>query len=216
VSAGARLTGAQVATLPAHAQLAYENAYVHALRPVFIVAACIAAVGFLLSLALRELPLRATAASSQGLEDALAAPKAESSLAELDRSIARLVSREDRRAFNEQVRERAGVDVSPGAVWALARFGSYGVAGTRAMARELQIDDARIAAVVDELHKRGLIVGSDGDAALTPAGQEVANHVISARREQLQWMLSERDGKSEPEVKLLLESLCVELAGQRP
>ena len=43
VAGGARLTGAQVASLPAAARLAYENAYVHALRPVFLVAAGVGA-----------------------------------------------------------------------------------------------------------------------------------------------------------------------------
>ena len=37
-------------------------------------------------------------------------------------------------AFNERIGERAGVDLSPGAVWALVRFGSYGIDGTREFA----------------------------------------------------------------------------------
>ncbi len=39
IAKGGRLTGAQVASMPAPGRLAYENAYVHALRPVFLVAA---------------------------------------------------------------------------------------------------------------------------------------------------------------------------------
>src|SRR5207248_2572309 len=45
----ARLTGAQVARLPPAPRHAYEEAYVHALHPVFIVAAGVAAAGFALS-----------------------------------------------------------------------------------------------------------------------------------------------------------------------
>ena len=97
VAGGARLTGAQVASLPGEAKLAYENAYVHALQPVFLVAAAIAAVGFLLSLRLREQPLRATASTSGGLGDALAAPKSPDSLAEIDRALGMLVGAERRR-----------------------------------------------------------------------------------------------------------------------
>jgi hypothetical protein len=122
--------------LPSTARLAYENAYVHALRPVFLVAAGISAVGFVLSLRLRERPLRATASPSQGLDDALAAPKSPSSLAELDRALSVLVSAERRRSFNRRVAPRAGIDLSAGAIWALARFGRYGIEGTREMARE--------------------------------------------------------------------------------
>jgi hypothetical protein len=70
---GGRLTRAQVTGLPAAARLIYENAYVHALQPVFLVAAAVTGLGVLLSLRLRERPLRATASTSQGLDDVLEA-----------------------------------------------------------------------------------------------------------------------------------------------
>ncbi len=141
VAGGARLTGAQVASLPAAARLAYENAYVHALRPVFLVAAGVGALGFVLSLRLRERPLRATASTSQGLDDALAVPKSPSSLAEIDRALGVLVSREDRRAFNEGWVCAPASIISSGAIWALARFGSYGIDGTRELAQEQAVED---------------------------------------------------------------------------
>lgn len=216
VAGGARLTGAQVETLPASARLAYENAYVHALRPVFLVAAGVAAVGFLLSLRLRERPLRATASTSQGLDDALAAPKGASSLAELDRSLSVLVSRERRQAFNERVAARASVDLSSGAIWALARFGSYGVQGTREMAGEQAIEDERIEAVERELREHGLVADGEQGPQLTPAGQAMSDQVLSARRDELRAMLADDNSNQAPEVHELLERLCVELAGQQP
>jgi EmrB/QacA subfamily drug resistance transporter len=216
VAGGARLTGAQVGSLPAAARLAYENAYVHALRPVFLVAAGVGALGFLLSLRLRERPLRATASTSQGLDDALAAPKSSSSLAELDRALSVLVSREDRRAFNERVGVRASVDLSSGAIWALARFDSYGIEGTREMAQEQAVEDERVVAVEGELRERGLVVEEDGKARLTPAGLAMADQVLSARRDELRAMLADNATQRVPEVQQLLEQLCVELSGQRP
>jgi EmrB/QacA subfamily drug resistance transporter len=216
VAGGGRLTGAQVESLPAAGRLAYENAYVHALRPVFLVAAGVGAVGFLLSLRLRERPLRATASTSQGLDDALAAPKSPTSVAELDRSLSVLVSREDRRAFNERVGARAGVDLDPGAIWALARFDSYGIDGTREMAHEQGIDDEHIVAVERELRERGLVADVDGGAQLTPAGLAMADQMLSARRGELRAMLADNATQQVPEVHQLLERLCVELAGQRP
>jgi EmrB/QacA subfamily drug resistance transporter len=216
VAGGGRLTGAQVESLPARARLAYENAYVHALQPVFLVAAGVAAVGFLLSLRLRERPLRATASTSQGLDDALAAPKSSSSLAELDRALGVLVSRERRRAFAERVADRAGVDLSTGAVWALARFGSYGIEGTRAMAAEQAIEDERIEAVEHELREHGLLADGGDGPQLTPAGLAMADQVLSARREELRAMLADDSAHQAPEVHQLLERLCVELAGQQP
>lgn len=216
VTGGARLTGAQVTSLPPAARLAYENAYVHALRPVFLVAAGVGAVGFVLSLRLRERPLRATASTSQGLDDALAAPKSPSSLAELDRALGMLVSREDRLAFNERVGARASVDLSPGAIWALARFDSYGIDGTRAMAQEQAVEDERIVAVEGELRERGLVADEDGAPKLTPAGRAMADQTLSARRDELRAMLADDSAQRLPEVRQLLERLCVELSGQRP
>jgi predicted MFS family arabinose efflux permease len=216
IAGGGRLTGAQVTSMPAASRLAYENAYVHALHPVFIVAAAIGAFGFLLSLRLRERPLRATAATSQGLDDALAAPKSPNSLAELDRALGVLVSRDARRAFSEQVAARAGLDLSPGAVWALARFGSYGIDGTRAMARDQAIEDERIASVERELRERGLIEERDGAASLTPTGVAIADQVLSARSDELRDLVADQTTQRQPEVQRLLEQLCVELSGQRP
>src|SRR5436305_5957322 len=69
IAAGGRLTGAQVALLPATVRSAYEHAYVNSLSPVFVMSAGLAAVGFALSLMLPERPLRDAAAASAGLED---------------------------------------------------------------------------------------------------------------------------------------------------
>ena len=140
VAGGGRLTGAQVATLPLAAKHVYENAYVHALRPVFLVAAGVGAVGFALSLRLRERPLRATASTSKGLDDALAAPKSPNSLAELDRSLGVLVSR------RTGVRSTSASPPAPtssshrgrcGRLRALAATGSTGRARWRARGRSM-------------------------------------------------------------------------------
>ncbi len=216
VSAGARLTGAQLATLPAAARTTYENAYVHALNPVFVVAAAIGACGFVLSLLLRERPLRATAATSTGLEDALAAPKSASSLAEIDRALGVLAGNEGRRAIGERIAARAGVELSPGAVWALVRFSSYGIAGTTEMARSQEIDEQRIAQVRAELHQRGLVTGEGEHAELTPAGVAMADQLLSARREELRAAVEDPEAQRDPQLQQLLERLCVELSGERP
>jgi EmrB/QacA subfamily drug resistance transporter len=210
------LTGDEIARLPATLRSVYQTAYVHALRPVFVVAAGAAALGFLLSWRLRERPLKATAATSSGLEDALAAPKGADSLAEIDRALSVLVSRERRRAFHARVAERAGVDISPGAVWALTRLDAYGFDGTFAMARRQGIEEERIAAVVEELRERGLVTGPDGEAHLTPAGRAIADQVLAARRQELDRLLADPTADRDPRVDALLARLSVELAGQRP
>jgi EmrB/QacA subfamily drug resistance transporter len=216
VAGGGRLTGAQVKHLPGALRGAYEHAFVHALTPVFTVGAGVTAVGFVLSLRLRERPLRATAATSRGLEDSLAAVRSPDTLAELDRSLSLLVSRDRRRAFNERVAERAHVELSGGATWALARFGSYGIDGTEQMARDLEVPSDRIEEVRGELRAKGMVERDDGRAWLTPEGETAAARIVHARRELLDELLADHDSERPAELDALLHKIALELCGERP
>jgi hypothetical protein len=211
---GARLTGAQVQKLPAPARSAYEHAYVHALRPVFLVASGVALAGFLLAWMLKERPLRATAATSQGLDDSFAAPRSPDSLAEIERALARCTSREDRRRFHARVAEYAGVELSPGATWALVRIDEHGLAGARALAEDQGIPPERIVAVLGELRDRGLMAGDE--PRVTPTGHETTERVVAARRALLVQALADDGADRQPEVDELLRRLARELVGERP
>ncbi len=212
VSGGGRLTGEQVDRLPAAARLAYEQAYVHALSPVFLVAGAVAALGFVLSWLLPERPLRATAATSTGLEDGLAAPKASDSLAEIERALSMATTLEQRREFRRAVADRAGLDVSPGAVWALVRIGRDGLSDAAAEARARGVSEDRIGKVVGELRRDGLL-DSDGPTA---RGLAYTDQLLSARREVLCEVLDDADAERDPEVDRLLSALARELVGERP
>src|SRR5215207_6816877 len=114
----------------------------------------IALIGFVVSWWLPEHPLRATAATSQGLEDSLAAPRGPDSLAELERAITRCTTTEERERFHGGVAERAGVELSPGATWALVRVDEHGFAGARELAARQGVPPERVAGVVAELRGR--------------------------------------------------------------
>jgi EmrB/QacA subfamily drug resistance transporter len=212
VGGGGRLTGDQVGRLPGAARTAYEQAYVDALSPVFRVAAGVALLGFVVSWLLPERPLRATAATSTGLDDSLAAPEAPSSLEVVERALARATLPEDRQRFHRAVAERAGVDVSPGATWALVRIAEYGPGGAEAVARRQGVPEERIAEVKRELRERELLAGD----ACTPAGVALADQLLAARREQLCEVLADPEAERTPEVQGLLERLSRELVGERP
>jgi EmrB/QacA subfamily drug resistance transporter len=212
VSHGARLTGAQVATLPAPARGIYEHAYVESLRPVFIVAAAVGAGGFLLSLLLQERPLREAAATSKGLEDSLAAPRSPDSLAEIERSLTRLTTPEERTRFRARVAEHAGLELSPGATWALVQIDEHGLAGARQLAEDDGVSAERIHEVLGELRQRGLVSGEQPE--LTAAGIEHAKRLLSSRRELLVQALHDDSAHRHPEVTELLGRLARELCGE--
>jgi EmrB/QacA subfamily drug resistance transporter len=216
VSHGARLTGAQVARMPPTARSAYEHAYVHALRPVFIVAAAVAALGFALSLLLQERKLRDTAAASTGLDDGLAAPRAADSLAEIERSLTRITTPDERRQFRERIAERAEVTLSAGAIWALVRIDEHGFDRTRTLATEEGVPAERILAVTTELRDRGLLAGDEGAPRLTPAGHEHTERLVSARRGLLLEALADDRTRERAEVTALLQRLARELCGEPP
>ncbi|MFL5829414.1 MAG: DHA2 family efflux MFS transporter permease subunit [Solirubrobacteraceae bacterium] len=221
VAGAGRLTGAQVARLPPATRAAYEHAYVHALRPVFVAAAGVALVGALISWLLPERPLRETAATSRGLEDSLAAPRSPDSLAEIERALSCAVTPEERERFRQRLAERAGVDLSPGATWALVRISEYGIAQARAMAEDDGVPAARIAAVVEELRTRGLVARdgagvTGGGAALTADGRSLAQRAVSARRTLLDEALADEQAERDPAVEALLHRLAQQLAGEPP
>jgi EmrB/QacA subfamily drug resistance transporter len=213
---GARLTGEQVAHLPAAVRRAYEQAYVDALHPVFLAAAGVTAAGFLLAWRLHERPLRATAATSQGFEDTQAQPKAADSLAEVERALAQCTTREERIAFHTDVAARAGADISPAATWALVRIDEHGFAGARALAVEQDVEEERIAEVVVELRDGGLVGGEDGALNITPEGHEITGRVVAARRDVLAERLADVTRTRPPELEALLVRLSRELVGERP
>jgi EmrB/QacA subfamily drug resistance transporter len=215
-SHGARLTGAQVARLPPPVRSAYEHAYVHALRPVFVVAAGVAALAFVLSQFMEEHPLRETAATSTGLDDSLAAPRSPDSLAEIERGLVRATTPDERRRFRERVAARAGVELSPGATWALVRIDQYGFARAHQLAEQDGVAAQQIARVVAELRARGLVAGEDGAPLLTRAGHEQTERVVDARRELLVEALADDGAERRPEVHELLRRLARELCGEPP
>ncbi|HWT23963.1 MAG TPA: hypothetical protein VN213_10700, partial [Solirubrobacteraceae bacterium] len=74
----------------------------------------------------------------------------------------------------------------------------------------------RIAAVLAELRERGM-VREDGDGlAETPAGREVTERLVAARRAELETLIADGDADRAPEVDDLLRRLSRELAGERP
>jgi len=216
VSGGGRLTGAQVLRLPPSVRSLYQHAYVSSLRPVFLVAAGVAAIGFVLSLFLPERTLRESAATSTGLEDGLAAPRSPDSLAEIERALTKATTLEERTRFRRAVGERAHVHMSPEAIWALVQIDEYGPTRARSLAEQNGVDQVRIEAVVGELRELGLLVGRDGGVVLTARGREHADRVVRARRDLLAERLADGSPDRHPEVDALLVRLARELSGEPP
>jgi hypothetical protein len=105
----------------------YIHAFTASLATVFVTATVIALVGFALSLAVPERPLRETIAAAAGdpgseLEEVFPMPSDASSLMRLERSLSVLASRDVRREYIERVVARAGLTLGTAAAWLLVRI----------------------------------------------------------------------------------------------
>jgi hypothetical protein len=198
--------------LPAAARDAYIGAFTGAVRTVFLVAAAIVVVAFLLSWLIEERPLRQTVETA-GVAEAFASPGSGDSLTELTRELARLVGRRRTRDFIERTVDAAGVDLPPGAAWLLVQ-GEEGLAlrDPEAIAADRPVTAARVRDALDALRARGLL----SDGALTDRGHATAERLIGARRDCLRSLIADWRPVEDPRVNGAIDRLARELAGDSP
>jgi EmrB/QacA subfamily drug resistance transporter len=194
--------------LPAAARDAYTGAFTDAVSTVFLVAAAIVVVAFLLSWLIEERPLRQTVETA-GVGEAFASPGSGDSLTELTRELARLVGRERTRAFIERAVDAAGMDLPPGAAWLLVQ-GEEGLAlgDPEAIAADRPITAGWVREQLDTLSARGLLL----DGGLTAGGHATAERLIGARRDCLGSLIADWRPVDDPRVNDAIDRLARELA----
>ena len=188
--------------LPAGLQHLILQAYSDALHPVFLTAAPIAFVAFVLAWFLREVPLRTAAgepshASSHAadLGEAVGgAPTQRTSAEELERVMSRLTGVELRRFGYAKLARAAGLDLSGGACWLLTKLDRHGATPGPELARQAGVTMEEGHPAAQLLVDRGLITrGADGVLAITAAGHQIADKICDAQR---QWMKDQLGGWS--------------------
>jgi len=187
-----------VQRLPPELQRAYQDAFAAALQPVFLTAAAISVLAFVLTWFLREVPLRKTSGSEQRTE-ALAPTWDDDTFRELERQLTTIAARQNRWGAYERLAARAGLDLQPHAIWALARFAD----GT------LVVDGEG----VEELRDAGLV---DGASALTPAGVAAADRLAAARHEGWGELLGAWSPDEHPDLQALIDRITRDFASAPP
>ncbi len=201
---------AQLQALPAALHDSYVNSFTDSISTVFLLAAGVGAIAFLLAWFLEERPLRKTIEDSD-LGDAFAAPQDTDSLREITRELSRLVGRERTRSFIERVIDEAEVDLTPAEVWLLGRAVD-GEIGADALTVEDPADRDRLAGAVARLRERGMVEAEAGaPAQLTGAGRVVREQLLAARQQSLNTLVADWEPES-PELDAMIERLCEELS----
>jgi EmrB/QacA subfamily drug resistance transporter len=206
-AAGGRgVNPAQIRHLPKPIHDAYITAFTNSLHVVFLVAAAVVVVAFVLSWFIEERPLRQTVETSAGLGESLGAPVDTDSLRELVRGLARLVGRERTMQFLEGAAGRAGIDVPPATAWLLLRNPRPDEFDE--VKRQPHVDPARVDATVADARERGYWA----DDGITPAGLAVRDQLVAARTDCLRELVADWEPGADPELDPTLRELAAELA----
>ena len=208
-----RIGPSQVDALPPAIREPYIAAWAAALRPIFLLAAGIAVLGFVLSWFLQERPLRETVAD-QGLGDSFAAPRDATSLDELETRLSTLARKSNRHLVYERLMERAGLELSAPAAWLLLRL-AEGEAGTdAALAGRLGLGPKETERMLAELRAAALV--APDAPQLTLAGHDAAERLIQERRDGVEAILADWHPSEQPEVKNLVETFARALGAAPP
>jgi EmrB/QacA subfamily drug resistance transporter len=197
--------------LPATIRDAYLSAFTDAVDLVFLVAAGIMAIAFVLTLFIPERPLRQTVRTA-GLQQAFAAPEDTDSVREVARELSVLVGREGAISFLERATARADLDIGAAGGWLLARAASDGTLDVPRLAADYDVDLDRLRAACRDLHARELLTGGPDDTTgLTPAGARAVDDLADARCAALRDLVDEWSPADHPELVRYVERLSDDL-----
>jgi DNA-binding MarR family transcriptional regulator len=207
---------AVVKQLPAVLRDPFRIAITDALTTVFLVAAGIAVLAFLLSWVLPEVPLKTTAGAPDP-GDGLHPARDDDALREIERALSRLARREERWQLYERLAARAGLDLAPPELWLLARLGERTPLTEGQLGEQLPVDPLEIAAALEQLERRSLVERRDGGPIeLTKSGREDYERIVTARRDGLHDLLDGWDPDEHPPLRELVDKLGRDLVSEIP
>jgi EmrB/QacA subfamily drug resistance transporter len=208
---------AAIAALAEPLRSTYLALFVDALHPVFATASLLAFVSFLLSLAIKEVPLR-TSIAPQPLGDAFEAPRDATSLEELERIVTRMTARENRWVVYTRTAVRMGIALEADELWLLARVGEMKGRTTKAdLEQRLRIGDARCVALLERLVAAGMVMESgDGSLELSDKGRADYRRLLQQREQDLKDMLAGWEPDEHPDVRAMMRELANSFASTPP
>ena len=148
----------------------------------------ITVAAFVLSLFIKQLPLRETVATA-GVSEAFASPKPPASLDEVEREMSVLNRRQAGRLMIERVAQRAGIDLPVGQCWVLGQVGHHPDNDAAHLGARHDIPAERIQLGLDALRQHGMVEDHGGAWELTAAGTKTLERLRAAARARLEEML---------------------------
>jgi EmrB/QacA subfamily drug resistance transporter len=203
-----------LARLPASVRGDVLHAYSQSIDRIFLFAVPVAAVAFVLSWFLKEVPLRQTAGAADLAEGIGAGSAERTSVGEIERALLRLADGDMRRRGYDRIAELAGLGVPGGSCWVLARLAKHGSIRGPALAAEAGVTVEYGRPYVERLVERDLVHREGDVLVLTPAGFAAADRVVAARRAGLERLLAGWSPDQHEELAAMLDRLSRALVGE--
>ncbi|WP_314225585.1 MDR family MFS transporter [Streptomyces zaehneri] len=203
-----------IAELPSTLRPQALDAYASAITDVFLYAAPVALLGFVLAWFLKEDPLRGSVTAPDVTETLASNPVERSSYDEVCRALSVLGTREGRREIYRKITALAGQDLLPASSWLLLRMKRYGSVEPGVLPENGTVPLPVVIEAVRQIEGRGLAVREGLDMMLTDEGREVADRLAEVREESLAELLGDWWGPDRPtDLVQLVRELNSELCG---
>ena len=229
--------------LPAAIRGGYIAGYAQALHTVFLYAMPLAALGFVLSLFLKEVPLRDTVRAVDRAQSIAptAIPATRDSAQEMERALMALFGRERRAETYRRLAEGADVQLSPRGTWLMYRVADNAPITRAGLARLLGIADTELEHRLTELVTAGYVAvdgpapaarqlsaaepvlpasgnstRSDASVALTSAGEQAAVQLRAVRKAGMDRLVTGWQPDQVPELRRLIGRLTTTLVATDP
>jgi hypothetical protein len=197
-----RLGPEQIDALPPAIREPYVAAYAAALRPIFLIAAGISVVAFVVAWFLEERPLRQTVADQQ-IKDSFAAPRQVTSLAELETRLSTLARKQNRHVVYDQLAAETGLDLPAPQAWLLLRAADRECANDAELASDIGLSRDELASLIEALRRRSLV--EPGRPRPTTEGAAAAERMRVRNCEQVGELLADWDPAEHVEVRQLIQ-----------
>lgn len=180
-----------IAALPPGLRPPALHAYAVSITDVFLYAAPVALLGFVLAWFLKEDRLRGSVTAPDVTETLASNPVERTSYDEVCRALSVLGTRAGRREIYRKITDRAGYDLQPAASWLLLRIRRYGEVEPAMLAESMPVPLTVIIEAARQVEERQLAVREGLGLVLTDRGREVAERLAQAREDSLAELLGD-------------------------
>ncbi|MER5573060.1 MDR family MFS transporter [Streptomyces massasporeus] len=205
-----------IAALPSGLRPPALHAYAVSITDVFLYAAPVALLGFVLAWFLKEDRLRGSVTVPDVSETLASNPVERTSYDEVCRALSVLGTRAGRREIYRKITARAGYDLLPATSWLLLRMRRHGSVEPGVLADTMPVPLTVVMEAARQAEERRLAVRRGVDMVLTDEGREVAGRLAAAREESLAELLGDWWGPDRPtDLERLVRELTSEMCGSR-